>query len=48
MEDLAAVEIDDKGTFKYIQIIASGGGKTRTVIRGRGDCEYHGLPLVLL
>lgn len=43
MESLPIVDLDDDGTFKYIQIDYNpdGSGQTHTFVRGYADCAYH-------
>ena len=43
MDEVEDVNIEANGTFKYILIKLTGGGKTKTIVRGYNWAEYHGM-----
>ena len=42
MDAIKAVDIDAEGTFKYILVTLTGGGKMKTIVRGYRWAGYHG------
>ena len=43
MDAIKEVEIDSDGTFKYILIKISQEDERKTIVRGYGWAEYHGI-----
>lgn len=44
MDSVSDVDIDPSGSFKYIliQVTDKSSGKQKLIVRGYGDCDYHG------